>query len=163
MIAIKMEDTKTFMLSLLKLTVFDGFLMSECTITTYNTFQIDGHIHKEFYSDEDIQTTASISKWSSLKQMCFDLIKGKNPPLSFKFVFQLSKENVEKFLQLTDSLFSPIDINALVLTIKYDGSCITCMTGTALSSFSMDKTIDRQWDDFIKKFFIKHNLSFLEL
>jgi hypothetical protein len=163
MIAIRMEDTKMFMFSLLKSTSFDGFLMSECTITTYNTFQIDGHIHKEFYSDEDVLTSATISKWGSLKQMCFDLIKGKNPPLHFKFIFQLSKENLEKFLQLTDSSFSSTDINALVLTIKYDGSSITCMTGTALSSFSMDKTIDHLWDDFIKKFFVKHDLFFLEI
>ena len=40
------------MAQLLKGNLFDSFLLEEATIETFNTFTIDGRIHKEFYSEE---------------------------------------------------------------------------------------------------------------
>ena len=45
MIALQIADTKTFMQKLLLTDTFDRFLMLEATITTFNTFHIDGTLH----------------------------------------------------------------------------------------------------------------------
>lgn len=162
MIAIKINETKNFMGKLLTGTTFDAFLMEECTITTFNTFQIDGHIKQDFYPEEE-RTSENISRWSDMKQLCFQMIKGKNTPLNFKFVFHLSPENTEKLLMQTGVSFSVSDINALVLSVRFDGAAITCTTGTSLSLFTMDKALDNAWDTMIRKFFSASEISFEEL
>ena len=47
--AYRIKDVKNFMGKLLGSESFDSFLLAEGTITTYNTFVIDGHMVKEFF------------------------------------------------------------------------------------------------------------------
>ena len=46
--AYQIKDVKNFMGRLLGTDAFDSFLLAEASITTYNTFVIDGHIEKIF-------------------------------------------------------------------------------------------------------------------
>ncbi len=101
MILIKVTDIKHFMKKLLfeNETAFDSFLLSEASITTGNTVTIDGHINKEFYSQEELALleetalengriySSVMSRWSVLKSFCFQLIKGKKTPLCFPLRF----------------------------------------------------------------------------
>ncbi len=43
--------TKNFMQHLLLKPTFDAFSLIEGEVTTYNTFKIDGYIHKNFFED----------------------------------------------------------------------------------------------------------------
>ena len=45
--AFQIQDVKSFMSHLLLSNTFDRFLLTEASITTFNTFFIDGHLHKE--------------------------------------------------------------------------------------------------------------------
>ncbi len=49
MIALKITNVKQFMAKLLGGEDFDSFLLEEATISTYNTFMIDGHQNRDFY------------------------------------------------------------------------------------------------------------------
>ena len=49
MIALKILDIKDFMSRLLKGEAFDPFWLVEASITTYNTFTIDGSLHRDFF------------------------------------------------------------------------------------------------------------------
>lgn len=147
--------------------MFDKFLLSEAVISTYNTFTIDGHINKDFYTSEeleesDFQSLRYISCWETLKPICFDLIKGKKTPVSFKFVFLLAPSNIKKILEKENIALSVDDINALALNIKYDNGIVTCTSGTSIRVFSLDKSLENAWDDMIKKFFISGDISFDE-
>ena len=51
MIAVLASNNKEFMTKLLTSDIFDDFLVEEATIDTFNTFHIDGRIHKDFYKD----------------------------------------------------------------------------------------------------------------
>lgn len=162
MTALKILDTKKIMTYLLSGTMFDRFLVEECSITTYNTFHIDGRIRKEFYPAEEASMLpdSAFSAWTDIKPFCFQLIKGKNTPLNFKFVFHLSSEDMLAFLKETTLSFSPTDINALVITLKYDGTSITCTTGTSLFLFTLDKSLDTSWDRYISDFFLHNEINF---
>ena len=95
MIALEIASTKNFMKHLLSGETFDDFLLEECTISTANTYTIDGHINIDFFPPEERDLTAlpySFRPWSELKNLCFDLIKGKYTPLFFKFVLHLKPE-----------------------------------------------------------------------
>ena len=82
MIALKITNIKQFMGKLLGSETFDSFLLEEASISTYNTFFIDGHQNKDFYTteewnDQDIRPY-DFSMWKTLRPLCFDLIKGTN-------------------------------------------------------------------------------------
>ena len=50
MIALQIADIKTFMKKLLLSESFDRFLLLEGSITTFNTFHIDGTLQKAYFT-----------------------------------------------------------------------------------------------------------------
>ena len=60
---------------------FDSFLLEQATISTYNTFTIDGRQNRDFYTleeweDQEIRPY-EFTAWKKIRPVCFDLIKGK--------------------------------------------------------------------------------------
>ena len=53
MIALKITNVKQFMGKLLASEEFDSFMLEEASISTYNTFMIDGHQNRDFYTTEE--------------------------------------------------------------------------------------------------------------
>ena len=74
MIALKITNVKQFMAKLLGGEDFDSFLLEEATISTYNTFMIDGHQNRDFYSTEEWEDTElrpyELSTWKKLRPIC---------------------------------------------------------------------------------------------
>ena len=99
MIALKVEDVKTFTSKLFLKEDFDSFLVKEVNIVTYNNFTIDGHIRQGYYTDEELEENRieSFSSWRVLRPVCFSLIKGKKLPGSFHIVLLLPPSDTEKF------------------------------------------------------------------
>ncbi len=153
--------TKNCMQHLLLKPTFDSFSLIEGEITTYNTFRIDGYIHKKFYEDAPPK---EYSSWGDLREFCFHIIRGKRTPLNFRFILSLPKEEFESFLidQEIPSL-SHTDIQGLYLNFKYDGTNLQCITGTSLNIFTMDKTLENIWDNYAKKFFLNQEIDFESL
>ena len=164
--AFQIKELKNFMTKLLATDIFDCFLLAEDTITTYNTFVIDGHMVKEFFTgdvnDDATLSLQEFSEWKDMRSLCFDLIKGKRTPVNFKFILHLKSELIENILKQGESALSLSDIKSFVLNLKYDGSSLTCITGTAFHKFIPDKTPDRLWDEYVTEFFIEKEISFEE-
>lgn len=167
MIAIKITNVKQFMGKLLASESFDSFLLEEASISTYNTFLIDGHQNRDFYSTEeweDKQTRPyDFTMWKQIRPICFSLIKGTHTPTAFKFILHLIPDYVASVLKDKDTAITPEQIKALVLTIKYDGTTLTLITGTAFHTFIMDKTVDNLWDNAIRQFLDKREIPYEEL
>lgn len=164
MIALQISDIKQFMNQLLLSSTFDSFRVQEAVITTFASFSIDGHVRRDYYSGEERETLGleeeSLALWSQLKPFCLQLIKGKKTPLGMKLVFQLSEKNTEKLLLNLGLTYSVRDIGGLFLHIRYDGQSLICVTGTSLNIFTMDKTLELEWDRTIQKFLESHEISF---
>ena len=164
--AYQIKDVKNFMSRLLGTSAFDSFLLAEASITTYNTFVIDGRIEKGFFTgdvnDDNILPPYEFSKWADMRQICFDLIKGRRTPVRFKLVLHLMPEQIGEILKNGNANVTLSDIKAFVLNIKYDGSMLTCITATAFYTFLPDKTPDRLWDDFVTHFLSENEISFEE-
>ena len=91
MIALELLEVKGSMGKLLLSEIFDSFLFVEGTITTFNTFTIDGYLKREFFDTEVANTlleTREFSLWKEVKDFCFSVIKGKKAPLNFKFILR---------------------------------------------------------------------------
>ena len=143
---------------LLLKTTFDSFSLIEGEITTYNTFHIDGYLHKKFFEEAPQK---EYSSWGDLREFCFQIIRGKRTPLNFRFILSLPREDFEDFLNQQEiSAFRSSDLQGLYLNFKYDGTSLKCVTGTSLSLFTMDKTLEKVWDNYAKEFFLKQEIDF---
>lgn len=166
MIAIKITNVKQFMGKLLGGEDFDSFLLEEASISTYNTFRIDGHQNRDFYSSEEWEDKElrpyDFTTWKTIRPICFDLIKGTRTPSSFQFVLHLIPEYVASILKRGDTSVTAPQVKAFVLNIRYDGTVLTLVTGTSYNTFLMDKTPDALWDQTIRQFLVKREIAFEE-
>lgn len=162
MTALQIADIKSFMQKLLLTDTFDRFLLLEGTVTTFNTFRIDGTLQKSYFTQEeqDLLTARTLSCWGEVRPFCLTLIRGKKTPLSFRFTFQLSASNTEKLLSQSGIRIPPEQVRGLLLNLKYDGRTLSCTTGTSLSVFTMDKKLDHAWDDMVQRYFRQQGIPF---
>ena len=168
MTALELKVTKNIMNSLLVSDQFDSFLVEEAMITTFNTFHIDGHLVKDFYTGEELEElerekkSVLFSYWSDIRPICFQLIKGKKTPVSFKVVLHAAPELIEKIAATPECQVAANLIRSLALNIRYDNGKVTCITGTAFTTFIMDKSVDNLWDAYIHRLLSGFGLDFEE-
>ncbi|MFU0828686.1 MAG: Type VII secretion protein EssB [Lachnoclostridium sp.] len=157
MVSLKVIDIKSFMSSLLIQNVFDNFLLSELNIKTFNSFQISGILNEEYYSKDELEVLEGrkYSLWSEIKPIAYSLIKGHKLPLSIKIILLLSPSNTQKVLAKSGAAVQLSDINGLFLNIRFEKGELHLITGISTKSFSLDKTLERAWDDDVK-LFLKH-------
>ncbi len=157
-------EIKYFMSQLLLKDTFDHFRLLEMTLTTNVTYTIDGQLHPDFYDAGEAELLKARDEshifWKEVRPFCLSLIKGKHTPLYFKIVFQLGKEETRQFLTKNNLSLRADDIFGLYLNCQFDGNHLTCVTGTSLRYFTLDKTVDYAWDDKITRFFQTHNIIF---
>lgn len=164
MTALKIEDMKQFTSQLFVGEVFDRLLVKEASIVTFNTFTIDGAIRPGYYSQEELEEKKieGFSTWNVIKPFCFSLIKGKRLPESFRIVLQMPGELVESFLEKNHIPFKPEQVRGLYINIHYSGERLICVTGTSLSFFTMDKTLEDVWGQALKGLLKQHRIVFTE-
>lgn len=166
MIALQLLEVKDCMHKLLLSDTFDNFSFIDGSITTFVTFTFDGYIHKEYYNtdeQEELILNKEFTTWGEMREHCFQIIKGKNTPLSFKFVLSLSKENTQKLLS-RDLPTLPLDsIQGLYMNFQYEKGELECITGTSTKTFTMDKTLDHLWDDVAMKYLKQKEILFEKL
>lgn len=163
MVGLNIEDVKQFTGKLFVGDTFDSFLVREAEIATFNTFSIDGHIRKGYYTQEELEENpvGEYSPWPVIKPVCFSLIKGKKLPGSFQIVLQAAPDKVEEFLAGRSLPVTADQIKGLYLNIRYEGGKIICVTGTSVSFFTLDKTLDIEWDEAVKLFMKQQEIAYL--
>lgn len=167
MVALEITDIKNFMNQLLKSDIFDHFLLQQATIKGAASYIIDGQIAKGFYSESELEELGlsdyTFLPFSILRADCFHLIKGKKTPSSFQFIFLLSPENLSRTLSHISSTYTPNDISGIYLNLKYQNQLLTLTTGISYRIFSTDKTLELEWDQMVKQFLNKHQITYEEL
>lgn len=166
MIALQLLEVKDCMHKLLLSDTFDNFSFIDGSITTFVTFTFDGYLHKEYYNtdeQEELILNKEFTTWGEMREHCFQIIKGKNTPLSFKFVLSLSRDNTQKLLS-RDLPTIPLDsIQGLYMNFQYEKGELECITGTSTKTFTMDKTLDHLWDDVAMKYLKQKEILFEKL
>lgn len=164
MIALKIEEIKEFTKKLFIGDTFDAFLLREATVVTFNTFSIDGHIRQGYYTEQELEENMieNLSSWAVIKPICFSLIKGKKLPGSFQITLQLSPEQVEKFLRDRQVGLSVEQINGMYMNIRYEDEVLYCISGTSLNTFTLDKSIDIEWDEALRLFLRRSEIGYVE-
>ncbi len=154
---IEVENIKALTSHLFAKDSFDKFLATEVSISALNTITIDGHINEQYLDEKEIalpENKEGVIYWSKIRSLCYEIIKGRKVPLRFKIVFALPRHLFGAFLKKVNLGMSPDDINALFLNIGFQANKLTCTTAVSLKSFSLDKSLENAWDEYINKFII---------
>ena len=164
MLALKLNTTKTFMHKLLIGDAFHVFSLVEASITTFNQFHIDGKLHMDFFdTDTEQQLSADkiiYSSWGDVKAYCYSIIRGKLPPLQFKFIMRLSPSQINILPANNIFSFSDSELSDLFLNIQFKNNELLCTTGIFSQVFTLDKTSETTWDNAVLDFFRYHQIDF---
>lgn len=158
MISLQINDIKNFMSALLIGTTFDFLSVAEVSLTTFNTFHINGHINKNFYTTEELDKLKDkkFSSWAQIKPICFNLIKGTKTPDKFKITFCMPTDDYDTIITKSGSNMTSNNIAGLYVHFTYENGILSAITATSLSIFTMDKTLDQYWDSTIHSFLVKN-------
>ena len=164
MVALKIAELKDFTRKLFVEEVFDWWMMREAVITTFNMFTIDGRIRKGYFMEQELEEKGigELSPWKLVRPVCFSLIKGKRLPESFRITLQLPGARVEQFLQSVQPDFKAEQVSGLYLNIRYEEQKLYCVTGTSLNVFTLDRKIEQEWDETVKRFLRKREIVYTE-
>lgn len=162
--AFQICEVKDFMSKMLIKNTFDRFWLFELSLTTNVTYTIDGMLHPGFYDAGEAELLKAHDQthitWDEIRPFCFSLIKGKKPPLHFKIIFQYARPDVEQLLAQNGLTIQADDIFGLYLNCQFNGDDLTCVTGTSLRFFTMDKSLDHAWDDKVTRFLQAQGIAF---
>jgi hypothetical protein len=151
MISLNISEVKTFMVKLLMNDTFDSFLLHELELATFTNFTING-FNEAFYTKEELEERGENKAvlWSEVRQTVFAMIKGNKTPLSLKIVFRLP---VSRCAELVTSLGGKLrmeEIGGLYLNIRFEKGELHIITGTAIKTFTLDKTLEQEWDNEVR-------------
>ncbi len=149
------------MARLLTTDIFDKFLLEEAVIDTFSTFQINGRLHKDFYKgqeeSEPIPDQEFVS-WEKIRPIALNLIKGKQTPLGFKFILHLGDEAKLRLLKDADMDISPDQLQ-LGINIRYANGEVIVTTGVSYNIFTLDKSAEKAWDEYIPSFLESNDIE----
>lgn len=137
----KALNIKAFMNALLKSDVFDKFELREININTFASFSING-------KKPDTEET-KYCLWEEIKPYAFEAIKGHRLPRLIKIIFSLNPLIVP----------GVNGASALFLNITYENDSLNCITGISMKNFSLDRSAEYAFDEYIKTFFNDNNIS----
>lgn len=161
MISLNIPEIKIFMAKLFTEADFDSFLLKELDISTFTNFYMDGGFRSEFFDEDELDLMEEKQVfWKSVKHIAFAMIKGKKVPLSIKIVFALSKEDTKKFLEKFMGQFSDEDIGGLYINIRFEKGEIHIISGSSMNVFSLDRTLELEWDTQVKNFLNQKGIIF---
>lgn len=148
MLQLIIEDIKKLTDLLFVQETFDRFLMREAHFVTGVTIDLDGQLNPDYFDTDELsalpdQDTAT---WGSMKKLCFQIIKGKKLPKRFQIVLKLAEADIPAWLMKNGLNLASETVRGLFITFRYENQRLTCTSGTALSVFLMNKTIEQAWD-----------------
>ena len=162
MVCYQITEIKNFMKLLLATEVFDDFLLSEAVVQTMASFSIDGHRNLDYYTQAEQEESGfsegGCIRYGEVRKLLFEVIRGKKTPVAFQMVFLLPPERFPALLEQADTGIREADIGSLSFTLRFKEGGLTLMTGVALRIFTMDRTLEEEWDRFVTDFLAKHKI-----
>jgi hypothetical protein len=151
------------MAKLLTNTTFDLFLLREMELATFTNFTISGQLNEAFFTKEELEEKKEkhFIVWGDVRQAVFSMIKGNKTPLSLKIVFQLPSSSCEELVQRSGGRLRPEEVGGLFFNIRFEKGELHIITGTAIKTFTLDKTLEQEWDAQVKNI-LKQNLIAFE-
>ena len=142
MLALTMDETQVrgFMNRLLKDEIFDAFEVRSVEINALTRVGISGELEGD---------TRAFAVWAQIKPLATTVIKNHQMPRHMKIILSAGNETASNIHANAAALF---------LNIVYENGAIFISTGSSQKQFSMDKSLDEKWDEYVNLFFSKNGI-----
>jgi hypothetical protein len=164
MISLRIEEVKSFMALLLTNTLFDELIVREMEIQTFTSFNISGQLHQDFFTEDELKNRGldQAVLWGEIRGIAFSIIRGSKSPLLMKIVFQLPSNQSNKLVESLAGKLHIEDVGGLYMNIRFENNVLHIITGTAIKTFTLDKTLDIEWDEWVKRFLAGQGIQYAE-
>ncbi len=165
MISLTITEVKSFMGKLLVQTTFDFFLLKEMELSTFINFSINGKLNEDFFSKGELEERGEnqhSSSWSEVRSIAYSMIKGNKTPLALKLVFQLPRPLCEELVQQSGGRLKSEEVGGLFLNVRFEKNELHLITGAAIKTFTLDKTLEQEWDSWVKRMLGEQGIIFEE-
>lgn len=164
MISLNILEVKSFMAKLLTNTTFDSFILCELDLQTFTNFSISGQFNEAFFNKEELEERKgkNFVLWNDVRQIVFSMIKGSKTPLSLKIVFKLQQPLCEELIKRSGGRLRLEEIGGLYFNIRFEKNELHLISGTAIKTFTLDKTLEQEWDMEVKGFLKANGISYEE-
>ena len=161
MILLKILDIKDTMSQLLLKESFDSFFIEEVEVVTYAKMTIAGKRNMSWYDSDDVQKE-SLLRWTEIKKVIFEYIKGKKTPSYMKISLKADNRMIYELLKDSGCMGKVEEYNPeLYIQIRYENDNLDIVTGISYEQFVMDKTIEHAWDEAIQKWLKMLKVSYV--
>lgn len=146
MIYIKINNVKQFMRYIFAGDIFDNLYVTDCEIHTVTVINISGVQSKKW-----IETNESASKyctWSQIKGIVYNVIRGNKSPSFLKIIFSNNSDE---------------QVSTGTITLKFEDEKAVLITGFADVDFSLDKTMEKNWDKYVTEILHKYGVEIKKL
>lgn len=150
------EDIKSYMNQLLIHEKFDSFYLYEARVKGALDYFIGGKLNIDYYDEEErleLEGTEYIS-WGKVKNIIYDLMKGKKLPINFKIILMFNRDNIDRLIEMNNLPVKSEDVGALFYNIHFEAGELNITTGTSLKIFTLDKRLEQLWDETVGKYYI---------
>ena len=163
MISIKIENNRDFTRKLFIEDVFDDFYLNKAEFVTNCRFEVDGELMMNFFDEEEQKSLSLEGRrfclWKELKPFCYQIIKGRRAPLSFRILLSASARIPECRTLLENAVETGV-VSGFVLKFEFINKEILGATGVSLNSFSLDRSLEHEWDELVPQILSSHEILF---
>ncbi len=148
MVMFTIAEVKQFMAKLLTQNTFDDFILREMELSTFMNYSINGKLNEGFFTGEELKERGLLryALWSEVRNIAYAMIKGNKTPLSMKIVFQLPQDRTDILIGQSGGRIKPEEVGGLYMNVRFENNELHIITGTAIKTFTLDKTLEQEWD-----------------
>ncbi|MDR1663390.1 MAG: DUF5721 family protein [Clostridiales bacterium] len=136
---------------LLRDALFDGFEVRAVEMVTLTRLDISGAIENK--PDGEEPSARKYVEWARLKPLITAIIKSSQMPGYLKAVFSCGAEETQSIHPNASALF---------LNMIYENGAVRFTAASAQKQFSMDKSVDERWEEYVRGFFTGNAIKITE-
>jgi len=163
MLSVQITDLKKMTEMLFVSNSFDKFLLHDAQFITAKTVTIEGRKNRDFFDEAERieEMKEEFVSWADERPMCLKLLTGKRLPVSFRVVLLTSAETTRRMKEAAG--FTDCEVSSLSLNFIYRENALFLTAGIAYAGFSMDKSLEKYWDDSVRSFLRGKDCGFTEM
>ncbi len=162
MLSLKITDIKKITTMLFASETFDRFFLRDASFETAVSATFSGEQNPDFYEESEREGLKEnpYVRWEALRPVFYQLIKGKRLPLSFKTVLMTDRAQTDKIREKCG--FNDCPVTSLSMNLLYRDNAFYLTTGVAYGGFTLDKSMEKCWDEAVIRFLESKECAFEE-
>ncbi len=145
------EDIKEFMGSLLTEDKFNVFNVTNVEVHSFIELNLKGLVDKNFYNEDKEDKYVN---WGEIQPYIYSFIKGHKTPKKITINFILPTKYSDKLYE---------NCSACFLNMKFENGEVVFSTATAQKDFSLDKSLDILWNEYVLNFFTSKEIPIVKI